>query len=127
MRSPAMLRSVFGLATAFTLLTLAGTKQLQLTEVLAGSQWQCNPSLLVKAFRVLIWMFSDQGRAIIAATIAATAVLSWLYRHSLPEARELAIVIVMLLAFLSFIVIQGEASIDTRNCIQSKANLVNRS
>ena len=102
MRSSEMLRSVFGLASAVTL-NARNHKQLPLTEAL-GSKWQCSPSLLnAGALRILAWMFSEQGRAIVAATIAAVGVLSLLYWHSLPEARELAIAIVALLAFLDLL------------------------
>jgi hypothetical protein len=112
-----MLRSAFGLVTVFVLLILAGAKQLQLTEVFPNSKWQCSRSFVTSTFRILIWLLSDEGRAIIAAVITALGTLSLLYRHPIPEARELAITIVLLLAFLSFIILQSKVSADTRECI----------
>jgi hypothetical protein len=74
--------------------------------------------------RVVAWAFSEQGRAIVAGTIAAIAVLSLLRSHQLPEARELAVTIVVLLAFLIFAVVRTEAEIDAQKCAQSAASLV---
>ena len=119
MRSPESLRSVFGLATAFTLLTLAITKQLPLTEMLSEGKWHCSPSWLMSALRVLGWMFSEQGRAIVMACIGAVAVLSLLWSHPLREVRELAITLAMLLAFLIFVVLRTEAGVDAGKCALS--------
>jgi len=127
MRIPQMLRSLCGLATLFWLLTLAIMRPPVLAEWPVGSKWQCDTSWFMSAFRILAWILSEQGLGIITAAIAATGVILLLWRHPLPEANELAITIILLLAFLSFVALRNQASIDTQKCRQPEAHLAGTS
>jgi hypothetical protein len=123
MRTSNMIRSGFRLMSAVTLLALAGMKQLPHMDALTWAKWQCGPMLLAALVRAVVWAFSDQGRAVITAAIAVMATLSFLRGHPLPEARELAVAILALLAFLFLVSLSKEADNNHRVCAQITASL----
>jgi hypothetical protein len=123
MRTSEMLRSAFRLAGVITLLVLAGTKQFPLAETLKDPGWSCDTGLFMSVLRALIWAFSDQGRAAIAAVIAGMATLSFLRTHPLAEAREFGAGVLVLLAFLFFSAVQSGAGSDSKTCAQLSASL----
>jgi hypothetical protein len=63
-------------------------------------------------------MISEEGRTIVVATVAAISVLLQLWAHPMREAREFAITMMALLAFLIFAVLQTEANIQIHKCPQ---------
>ncbi len=123
MKTSEMLQSAFRLVSAITLLVLASTKQFPLAEVLKEPAWSCDSGLFIGVFRVLIWVFSDHGRAAIAAAIAGMATLSFLRSHPLAEAREFGVGVFALLAFLFFTAMQTGAGSDSNVCAQLSASL----
>jgi hypothetical protein len=123
MTTSEMLRSAFRLASAVILLMLASTKQFPLAEVLKEPGWSCDNGLFMNVFRALIWVFSDQGRAAIAATIAGMATLSFLRRHPLVEAREFGVGVLALLAFLFFTAMQTGAGGNSKACAHLSISL----
>ncbi len=118
-----ILRSVFSLASAITLLLLACMHFFPSTEVVADPAIRCNPSPVMALVRVLTWAWSDEGRTVISTTIGAGALLSFLCSLRTPEARELAVAIAMLLAFMLFAVMKAEAGVKQARCVQEKTAL----
>lgn len=118
-----MLQSAFRLASAFTLLLLASAKQLPLADLLREPAWVCNTGLAMEVYRALSWVFSGQGRIAVAVIFAGMATLSFLRSASLPEARELCVAVLMLLAFLFFAAIQTETGGGIKACAQLSAHL----
>ncbi len=123
MSTSRMLRSAFRLASAFTLLLLASAKQLPLADLLREPAWTCNTGLAMEVYRALSWVFSGQGRIAVAAIFAGMAALSFLRSASLPEARELCVAVLLLLAFLFFAAIQTETGSSIKACAQLSAHL----
>jgi hypothetical protein len=123
MRTSEMLRSAFRLASAIILLILASTKQFPLAEVLKEPGWSCDAGIFMSVFRALIWVFSDQGRAAIAAVIAGMATLSFLRTHPLVEAREFGVGVLALLAFLFFTAMQAGTGSGPKACAHLSASL----
>ena len=123
MSSSGIVHSAFRLASAVVLVVLAGIKQLPFADLPSWAVWQCAPAYFASFVRLVVWAFSDHGRAIITASLAFLAVWPFLRGQPWPEAKEVAIAIVVLLVFLVAASVKKEAYNNEQVCAQVKAKL----
>jgi hypothetical protein len=123
MRTSEILRSAFRMASAVVLIALASIKQLPLMDTAGWAEWQCGPVVLAGFVRALVWVFSEQGRAIVGATLAILAALPFLRRYRQAEARELMVAILALLVFVFLASVSKESEHNHKICAQMGVSL----
>jgi hypothetical protein len=123
MLSPQMRRPLLAFGTAASVVVIAGSKQLDLSNLMFGPEWQCSQTWFASALRILAWMlFSELGQAVAVLIIAAVALLRLMYLHPWPNVRECAAATTVLLTLLMLAAPHIYADLRKSECAQVKVS-----